>query len=180
MAGTVARGRIRREVAEMWTHLGAVWSAIGPLLGVVIGSFLTLRNQRRNWIADSKKAEYKELITTLTKSMSTINRLTGQMVVLDGEMQRAREKAYMDVLEVNQSCLFIANKIRYLKIDLRWRHLCHKLRETLDNGVFTGDTDLLVGEIRKIAEADIMAETPIERWWHLLIGSSKRSERIAG
>jgi hypothetical protein len=39
--------------------LYALWAAVGPLIGVVIGAWLTARWQRRRWIQDNKTAEYR-------------------------------------------------------------------------------------------------------------------------
>src|SRR5271163_290979 len=99
---------------ENWKHLSDLWSAAGPLIGVYIGSQLAARSHRRDWIADNKKEEYRELISTLTKSMSTIHGMWG--AILNPDDQRSRAKAYTDVLEVNRSRIFIANEIKHLRI----------------------------------------------------------------
>lgn len=43
----------------------AIWGIIGSLIGVVVGVWLTARWQRRQWIEDSKKAEYREVLDAL-------------------------------------------------------------------------------------------------------------------
>src|SRR5713226_4251307 len=40
-----------------------IWAAVGPLLGVALGSYLSTRTQRRHWVMDNKKQEYRELLT---------------------------------------------------------------------------------------------------------------------
>lgn len=46
--------------------LYAVWAALGPLIGVIVGGLLTAWWQRRQWILDNKKAEYRELLDALS------------------------------------------------------------------------------------------------------------------
>jgi hypothetical protein len=45
--------------------LYAIWAAIGPLVGVVIGAWLAARWQDRRWILDNKKAEYRGILDAL-------------------------------------------------------------------------------------------------------------------
>jgi hypothetical protein len=47
-----------------------------PLLGVLLGGWLTNRNQRRDWVADNMKQEYRELLTTLSKTFTLYAELT--------------------------------------------------------------------------------------------------------
>lgn len=46
-------------------RLYAIWAAIGPLVGVIIGAWLASRWQRRQWIADNKAREYREILDAL-------------------------------------------------------------------------------------------------------------------
>jgi hypothetical protein len=67
----MGKGQSSKEVA--WSSMStAVLTLVGTLLGVLIGfagNFLIQRQlkswQREQWILDSKKAEWKELIGTL-------------------------------------------------------------------------------------------------------------------
>lgn len=52
--------------------VGTVWLAVGPLIGVVVGALLTRRIQRQQWVADSRKQEYRELMTALSHSATVL------------------------------------------------------------------------------------------------------------
>jgi hypothetical protein len=39
-----------------------IWVPIGPLMGIVVGHYLTRSWQHRQWIADNQKEEYKNLL----------------------------------------------------------------------------------------------------------------------
>ena len=53
-------------------YVATAWSAIGPLIGVIVGGWITTRTQRKHWILDNKKAEYSELITVIADSGSKL------------------------------------------------------------------------------------------------------------
>jgi hypothetical protein len=46
-----------------------VWTAVGPLLGVLIGGYLTARSQSRKWVADGKKEEYREVLSAIMNAL---------------------------------------------------------------------------------------------------------------
>lgn len=47
-------------------RLYAIWAAIGPLVGVIIGAWLSEHWQHRRWILDNKTAEYRGILDALT------------------------------------------------------------------------------------------------------------------
>jgi hypothetical protein len=47
---------------NQWVALiHGTWFAVGPLVGVVVGGYLTIWNQKRHWVMDNKRAEYRKL-----------------------------------------------------------------------------------------------------------------------
>lgn len=46
-------------------RLYAIWAAIGPLVGVIIGAWLAARWQQRRWMIDKKTEEYRGLLDSL-------------------------------------------------------------------------------------------------------------------
>ena len=42
-----------------------VWAVVGPLVGIVLGAWLTQRWQRKRWICDNKVAEYRGILDAL-------------------------------------------------------------------------------------------------------------------
>src|SRR5216684_3676535 len=51
-------------------HAKAVWAVGGPLLGVLVGAYIANRNQRKQWIAENKKQEYRELLSVMSKGFA--------------------------------------------------------------------------------------------------------------
>jgi len=55
-------------------HFYQVWAVIGPFVGILTGSWLASRWQRRQWIRDNKKLEYRAIFEALSKfGWATIN-----------------------------------------------------------------------------------------------------------
>jgi hypothetical protein len=49
------------------TVLLTIWALIGPLAGLLIGHYLVRSWERRRWLADNRKEEYRRLLTALNK-----------------------------------------------------------------------------------------------------------------
>jgi len=52
--------------------LKTAWASVGPLVGVLIGAMLTRAWDRRKWINENRKQEYRELLTTLTSACTAL------------------------------------------------------------------------------------------------------------
>jgi hypothetical protein len=70
----------------------AVWAAVGPLVGIVIGHYLTRSWQRSQWIADNRKEEYRKVLSGLNRlNMLLVKQhLNGHVDV--GEIKPAMEE----------------------------------------------------------------------------------------
>ena len=54
----------------MWaTIILAIWAAVGPLVGIYVGHHLLRSQHRRQWLAETRIQEWREIITTLHKSL---------------------------------------------------------------------------------------------------------------
>jgi hypothetical protein len=59
---------LRITVANIY----AVWAAVGPLVGVALGAWLSSRWQRKKWILDNKTAEYRGILDALNSYRSAL------------------------------------------------------------------------------------------------------------
>jgi hypothetical protein len=55
----------------------ALWGAIGPLVGIIAGHFLTRSSQHIQRVRDNRKQEYRELLTALTAAYMHILQYEG-------------------------------------------------------------------------------------------------------
>jgi hypothetical protein len=44
-----------------------IWGVVGPMAGVGFGHYLSASSERKRWIADNEKDEYRKLLAALTK-----------------------------------------------------------------------------------------------------------------
>jgi hypothetical protein len=101
-----------------------LWAPVGPLIGLLIGHFLSRSEQRRQWVADNEVKEWRELLTTLTTSFQTVVRTDKSIPAVPGEeIQRMTENlnARMLANEVLANRIFIAREVRKAELFNRWR-----------------------------------------------------------
>lgn len=139
----------------------AVLTLVGTLLGVLIGfagNFLIQRQlkswEREQWILDSKKAEWKELIGTLCQSarcMLDNSPLGLEVSVRTGEQDRKNYEADSEARKTIQDRIFIAKQMQEEKIIERWQLL---LAEG-DISKFWGNWNELHAALVKAAQEDL-------------------------
>jgi hypothetical protein len=57
---------IHRVLEILYAHAYQLWAAVGPLVGVSVGAWLSARWQRKKWILDNKTSEYRSLFDALS------------------------------------------------------------------------------------------------------------------
>ena len=135
----------------------AIWAAVGPLVGVLIGAYIANRNQRRHWISSCKKEEYSELISALTKSMMLYIHAHAYLVGRGPEEQQAEAEALTCVGETTRNRIFIASAVRRLNVVKRWHDATRALESGGNVDEFGTTVGKLLDEIRAAAIRDIGA-----------------------
>jgi hypothetical protein len=134
----------------------AIWAAAGPLVGVLIGAYIANRNQRRQWVGNCKKEEYRELISVLTKALSTYLRFHS-FGVAGPEDQRSQADALDRVEETTRDRIFIAPVVKRLGVIKRWHAATTLIEGGGDINAFANSVGILLDEIRDAAIKDIGA-----------------------
>jgi len=98
----------------------AAWSAVGPLIGVLVGAYIANRNQRRQWLLDNRKQEYRELLSALSSAFIALTRLNTPMIAIPGELERELRNAETESFRILRDRLFIATEIRDTRILGLW------------------------------------------------------------
>lgn len=107
------------------------WSVVGPLVGVLIGAYITNRNQHKHWVADSKKTEYRELLSTLTRAYSTIVYI-GSQTTRTGVEEQKSEQLRLESLNVISDRIFIAKEVKELHVSEVWGIALMKFEQSRD------------------------------------------------
>ena len=99
-------------------YTGKVWTAVGPLVGVLVGALLAHSWERKRWEKENRKEECRELI----KSISHAATLILNVAVGAGASQHDAHNAYQDTVQVFHGRIFIAEDIEKTKIVDMWAH----------------------------------------------------------
>lgn len=126
------------------------WASVGPLVGVIIGAMLTRAWDRRKWINENRKQEYRELLTTLTTACTALIDNAQTLVQTPAEQIAARDE-YFKSLRVLQDRIFIANEISKMNLFDRWGTAMKDLQETKDFRKFEDSFEIMRSEIVKHA-----------------------------
>jgi hypothetical protein len=106
--------------------LTKAWSGIGPLVGVCVGAWLSRSWQRKQWELESKKAEYRELISCLSQSAHFILNNSPHLSrgavfnVKSGEQERQSDEAIDRGHAIIADRIFIADFMEREKVGDRW------------------------------------------------------------
>lgn len=117
----------------------AIWAALGPFAGVLIGAYLTRRSQREQWVADNKRQEFKSLLRAMTRLNSQVVKL-GRMPSEEDETGDAES-----VVMVAETSLFISDFLRKSKV-------IGQLLEALKALAYDGDVKAFVVQYHKNAD----------------------------
>jgi hypothetical protein len=128
-----------------------IWPVITSLTGVLIGGYVANRNQRKHWIADNERAEYRELLTTMSRTFNTIIVLVGPGVPLSEEEQRKVIEAESELSVVVHDRIFIAASIHKMNVLMRWHEAHQAYRRTYDVGQFSTSFGRIVSDLLKSA-----------------------------
>jgi hypothetical protein len=122
------------------------WASVGPLVGVLFGAMLTRTWDRRKWINENRKEEYRELLTALTSACTALIDNAQAIVQTPAEQIFARDE-YFKSLQVLQDRIFIASEIHKLNLFDRWGTSMKHLQETKDFRTFEDRFEVMKNEI---------------------------------
>lgn len=125
------------------------WAILGPLVGVLIGGYITTRTQRKQWIRDNKRTEYRELLTTIADAGGKFVVFYGTYpIVANPSEQFAIGETARTSVDVIYNRLFIAKEIEELEIQRRWENAISALRKNHDVNWFGKSLDGIMADIR--------------------------------
>jgi len=99
-----------------------VWAAIGPIVGILVGHFLTRSWQREQWIRDHRWQEYQELLKAITSAyMAMIQLNVGRRAMSDtSALEREIASIKHDSFRVVRDRIIIAGELAFEDILGTW------------------------------------------------------------
>jgi hypothetical protein len=116
-----------------------LWAVAGPLIGIFIGAYIANRNQRKQWIADNKKQEFRELLSALVEASSSLIAFYTPMVLQGPDEQRACDRVEKKSIEVIMDRVFIAGEVKELDLQERWSNALSGIRGTRNRTAFSDE-----------------------------------------
>jgi hypothetical protein len=121
-----------------------------------VGSRLSRSTERRKWLNDCRKEEYKELVTTLTDaglSLIQFHGPTGEQLsdAKPETIWEYRELRYKS-LRVLKDRIFIADEVRQMKIYERWCMASNKVTGKEQLTEFESAWDAILSDLIKAAQ----------------------------
>jgi hypothetical protein len=135
----------------------AVWASgtiaiAGVVVGAVLNYFLSDRSQRKQWQADNRKAEFRELITAVNESFTTILALSRNTPFFhDDQHQTDLTLAETNAVRVIADRIFIAHDVGKLKVMERWTAAARQFAHGKDIQAFGNEVNQLSEDIRRLA-----------------------------
>ena len=110
-----------------------IWSAVGPLLGICFGAYLSRSWQRKQWTLAEKRTEYRELLSTLSRSVRTIinnspGLWSGGLSMTSGEQEKQVMEADSEARSVIEDRIFVHDTVQREKILERWQLIAGEQR----------------------------------------------------
>lgn len=97
------------------------WILVGLLIGVFVGAWLARSWDRKKWMNDNRKQEYRELLTALTNgATAVIERYSPKISPLTKDEMEAATNRYMDAMKTIKDRIFIAEDMDRMAIFDRW------------------------------------------------------------
>jgi len=92
-----------------WLTLAlAIWAALGPVIGILIAHYLLRSWQRRQWLADNRKEEYRKLLAALNRvNMALVNLHCFQIA-----NEKELDEATKEITVATNTSLFINDFLR--------------------------------------------------------------------
>jgi uncharacterized protein YneF (UPF0154 family) len=125
----------------------AMWYVLSVLIGVLIGTYIADRIQRKRENANSRKEEYRELLGTLTQASSKIADFHGPIADHSPDEERAYYEAKVKALIVIDNRLFITSEIEKLDLRSRWISAIHDVENGGHNIVFRRTVSQMMRQI---------------------------------
>lgn len=117
----------------------AVWAAVGPMVGIGLGYLLTTRQQRKQWLQDKRREEYRELLGALTASYMTLMHISEQVEKgqkIQEEISLLGEKAKIEAYRILRDRIIIADEIMAAETLVEWDTAVTNYLKTLNTFKF--------------------------------------------
>jgi hypothetical protein len=114
-----------QTVADWSSLVGGL--GIGSLIGGLVQQYFSAKQRHREWVRDSKKAEWRELIDQIDVSLNRMTVAFSKPLLREAKEAAEMTAAYMSAMGIGRKVvrdrIFIADTIRQSDIVKKWEEL---------------------------------------------------------
>jgi hypothetical protein len=130
-----------------------LWGAVGPLVGIMVGHFLSRSMQHKQWLMDRRHEEFQELITALDTSMLAEATHWDSSMELTPEERRDKARRTSDFFKIVRTRIYTARDIKSLDLEREWRIAVALFRKESDGEKFESGYAALIQKLVHAATA---------------------------
>ena len=109
----------------------SIWAGVGPFAGLLFGHYLIKKWQREQWLLDSRKVEFRELLTALNDAIVHLMMFTPAYAAGNGSEELDRLAAAQRIaMRVLADRIYIASDLRELNTTERFLEAIQGARQS--------------------------------------------------
>jgi hypothetical protein len=142
-------GVITQLLKEAVPYIRGLWTAVGPLLGVLVGAFLARSWDKKKWMNDNRKEEFRELITALMNAAAALimQQIHANEQTIEMDEEENAQAMHLEAIKVMKTRIFIANDVKAMHIYERWTGAIKEMRKTKAVGGLEDTFETLTNEL---------------------------------
>lgn len=127
-----------------------IWGYIGPLVGLYAGNYLTKSSQRKQWLLDRRREEFREVVSAMTHATVELQAYMASKTSSTPQPFTEWLGAFKDAGKILADRIFIANDLNEADIPTRYMDAAAKLMESGDPE--SEETHSIEAIIREVVE----------------------------
>lgn len=136
---------------SIFANAKEIWGYIGPLVGLYAGSLLTKSAQRKQWLLDRRKEEYRELLSAMTHATIELQTFLASKGSGNEQPIALWLDAYKAAARIVADRIYIAEDLEKADIAIRYLNAAEKLRQSGDAEDGCDEVALVLDEVLKLA-----------------------------
>jgi hypothetical protein len=150
-----------------WALSLVLWGVIAPLVGILVGHFLSRSWQREQWFRDKRHEDYQAVLSAICAAYMAIARvdMTSLTSLFTPEMLQEVEVIKADSFRTLRDRIFIAEELNYGGILVEWdTTLTNYAKHAIDERVFAGRFSELNDKLVRMALNPPKQPGQFKRW----------------
>lgn len=159
-----------------WTLALVLWGVVAPLVGILVGHYLSRSSQREQWYRDKRYEDYQAVLSATVAAYMAIVRvdMASLTSLFTPEMLQEVEVIKADSFRVLRDRIFIAEELEFGGILAEWdTTVTNYARHAIDERIFAGRFSDLNEKLVRMALNPPKRYGWFRQWW-----SSRKLQKL--